>query len=90
MHTIKHSGSKRKLPVRCTLQTVFPAFTKQQHANVRSKSTVDEFKLAAIKIYIMCACTTENSVRHLSETLGECEAKYCCPRLAIFVNYFSS
>lgn len=75
MHAIKHSSSRRKLPVRRTLQTVFSATTKQWLSNINSKSTVDKLKLATIKIFIVCAGTVDNKVRHLSEALEECEAK---------------
>lgn len=80
MHAIKHSSSRRKLPVGCTLQTVFPASTKQWLSNIHFKSTIDKLKLATIKIFIICAGTVDNNVRHLSETLEECEAKCCCAR----------
>lgn len=76
MHAIKHSSSRRKLPVRHTLQTVFPASIKQWLSNIHSMSTVDKLKLATIKIFIMCAGTVDNKVRHLSEALEEYEAKY--------------
>lgn len=75
MHGIKHSSSRRKLPVRHTLQTVCPASTKQWLSNIHSMSTVDKLKLATIKIFIMCAGTVDNKVRHLSEALEEYEAK---------------